>query len=234
MINKIDHNKMGKVNHDWLKSTFHFSFADYYNPDNMNFGVLRVLNDDIISPKTGFDTHPHKNMEIISYVVKGELTHGDSMENISKLHRGHVQYMSAGTGVTHSEYNHAAPYLRILQMWIVPNEDGLTPSYGEHRFNWAERKNTWLPIFSGDKELAPIHINQDANGFVGCFDYKQKMTFEVAENRQAYLVQIEGSSYINGITLNARDSLEIIGEDIKLRALNESHCLIIEMAREDI
>lgn len=231
MLKKIDSNQMGKTSMDWLKSVFHFSFADYYNPENMNFGVLRVLNDDLISPKTGFDTHPHKDMEIISYVIKGELTHGDSMDNQSKLYRGHVQYMSAGTGVTHSEYNHGAAYLRILQMWILPNEKGLKPTYGEHRFNWAERKNTWLPIFSGDKELAPIQVNQDVNAFVGFFDFKEKTTFEVAADRQAYLVQIEGSSFVNGMTLNTRDALEIHGEDIKLRSLGESHILIIEMAK---
>lgn len=232
MIKKIDNNKMGKVDHGWLKSVFHFSFADYYNPDNMNFGVLRVLNDDLISPKTGFDTHPHKDMEIISYVIKGELTHGDSMENSSKLYRGHVQYMSAGTGVTHSEYNYGAPYLRILQMWIEPNEKGLTPTYGEHRFDWPQRRNTWLPIFSGEEGVSPIHINADANGYVAYLDFKQKTTFEVAPDRQAYFVQIEGSSFINGMTLNARDSLEIYGEDIKIRSLGESHCIIIEMAKE--
>lgn len=232
MIKKIDSNKMGKANHDWLKSVFHFSFADYYNPDNMNFGVLRVLNDDLISPDTGFDPHPHKDMEIISYVVKGELTHGDSMDNSSKLYRGHVQYMSAGTGVNHSEYNKAVPILRILQMWITPKERGLTPTYGEHLFNWPERKNTWLQIFSGEKGPAPIQINQDANGFVTYLERKARITFEVGPERQAYLVQIEGSTMINGITLNARDALEIHGENIKIRSLGESHCMIIEMAKD--
>jgi len=233
MLRKIDHNKMGRGEKFWLKSVFHFSFADYYNPENINFGVLRVLNDDIISPKTGFDTHPHNDMEIISYVVKGELTHGDSMDNTSKLHRGHVQYMSAGTGITHSENNTAVPYLRILQMWITPNAKGLEPTYGEYKFNWPERKNKWLPIFSGDEGEAPIHINQDANGYVTCLDYKQKTTFEVGPDRQAYFVQIEGSSFIDGMTLNARDALEIHGQDIKIRALSESHCLIIEMAKSE-
>lgn len=232
MIKKIDHNKMGKGEHSWLKSVFHFPFAEYNNEDKKNFGILRVLNDDLISPKTGFEAHPHKDMEIISYVVKGELTHGDNMDNKSKLHRGHVQYMSAGTGVSHSEFNEATPYLRILQLWLTPNEKGLTPSYGEYRFNWSERKNTWLPIFSGLKGQAPIHINGDANGYVTCLDYKQKTTFEVGPDRQAYLVQIEGSSFIDGMTLNARDALEIYGQDIKIRALGESHIMVIEMAKD--
>lgn len=231
MIRKIDNNKMGKVDHGWLKSNFHFSFADYHNPAKMNFGVLRVLNDNLISPKTGFDMHYHKDMEMISYIVKGELTYEDSLENSSKLHRGHVQYMSTGTGITHSEYNHANPYLRIIQMWIEPSKNKLTPTYEEHHFNWPKRINTWLPVFSGKEDAAPIFINQDANCYVTYLDFKQKTTFEVAPDRQAYFVQIEGSSYINGMTLNARDALEIYGEDIKIRSLGESHCIIIEMAK---
>jgi hypothetical protein len=233
MLRKIDHNAMGKSNLDWLKSVFHFSFSDYYNPNNMNFGVLRVLNDDLISPRTGFDTHPHDNMEIISYIVKGELTHGDSMNNTSKLHRGHVQYMSAGTGITHSEFNNAAPVLRILQMWILPDQKGLTPKYGEHKFNWPERVNKPLHIFSGMNGDAPIKINQDVNGYVMYLDRKQKVTFEVGEDRQAYLVQIEGTSVINGLTLNARDALEIYSEDILIKSLGECHCLIVEMALDN-
>jgi len=231
MIKKIDHNKMGKSDLGWLKSIFHFSFSDYYNPNNMNFGVLRVLNDDLVNPNTGFDTHPHKDMEIISYIVKGELTHSDSLENSHKLYRGHVQYMSAGTGITHSEYNHSAPILRFLQLWITPDQQGLTPTYGDHRFNWADRKNKLLHLFSGKDGLAPIKINQDVNGYVIDLDRRQKLTFEVAPGRQAYLVQIEGSSLINGITLNQRDALEVIEESILIKSLGEAHILIVEMKK---
>lgn len=121
MLRKIESKNMGSINMDWLKSIFHFSFAQYYNPDNMNFGVLRVINDDLIKANTGFDTHPHKDMEIISYVVRGQLTHGDSMGNENTLNRGHVQYMSAGTGVYHSEHNLGEKTLRLLQIWILPD-----------------------------------------------------------------------------------------------------------------
>lgn len=106
MIRRIDNEKMGRSNQGWLRSIFHFSFAEYYNPDNMNFGVLRVVNDDLINPGTGFDTHPHRDMEIVSYVIDGALTHGDSMGHQNTIQKGHVQYMSAGTGIFHSEYNH--------------------------------------------------------------------------------------------------------------------------------
>ena len=119
MLRKLETSKMGKSDLGWLRSKFHFSFAEYYNPSNMGFGVLRVINDDLIDPHTGFDTHPHKDMEIISYVIEGELTHGDSMGNKSTLKRGQVQYMSAGTGVYHSEHNLAKGISRFLQIWIV-------------------------------------------------------------------------------------------------------------------
>ena len=122
MLRKLDHNNMGKSNLGWLRSVFHFSFAEYYNPKNINFGVLRVINDDLVDSQTGFPTHPHQNMEIISYVVNGELTHGDSMGNESTITRGHVQYMSAGTGVYHSEQNFGDETLRLLQIWILPDQ----------------------------------------------------------------------------------------------------------------
>ncbi len=125
MLRKIDNTKMGSSNLGWLKSKFHFSFAEYFNPDNMNFGVLRVINDDLVAPHTGFNLHPHADMEIISYVVEGELTHGDSMGNKSTITRGHVQYMSAGTGVYHSEHNLGENVLRFLQIWILPDRKRL-------------------------------------------------------------------------------------------------------------
>lgn len=231
MIKKIDHNKMGSSDLGWLKSIFHFSFSDYHNPNNMNFGALRVLNDDLINPGTGFDTHPHKNMEIISYVVKGELTHIDNLGNSSKLYRGHVQYMSAGTGVTHSEYNQSKPILRILQLWITPDKIDYSPFYGEHRFNWNDRKNTLMPLFSGTEGAAPIKINQDVNGYVIDLDRRQKLTIEVLEGRQVYLVQIEGSSLINGITLNQRDALFSVEETFLIKSLGEAHMLILEMKK---
>ncbi|MFB0917501.1 MAG: pirin family protein, partial [Clostridiaceae bacterium] len=129
MIKRIDNTKMGRSNLGWLNSLFHFSFAEYYNPKNINFGVLRVVNDDLILSNTGFPTHPHRDMEIVSYVVNGALTHGDSMGNKNTITRGHVQYMSAGTGVTHSEYNYSDETARFLQIWILPDKRGHLPQY---------------------------------------------------------------------------------------------------------
>jgi quercetin 2,3-dioxygenase len=232
MLRKIDNKTMGRSNLGWLKSIFHFSFAQYYNPDNMNFGVLRVLNDDIIEAGTGFDTHPHRNMEIVSYVIDGELTHGDSMGNKRTLYRGQVQYMSAGTGVLHSEYNYGSKPGRFLQIWILPDKNGYEPNYGDYQFDWEERKNKWLHFVSGREGTAPIKVNQDVNFYSLELHKEKEITFPIKENRQAYLVQIEGSSYVNNVCLSERDALEIVEEGITIKAKETSHYLLIEMKKE--
>ncbi|MCM0649681.1 pirin family protein [Clostridium swellfunianum] len=231
MLRKIENKKMGRSNLGWLKSIFHFSFAEYYNPDNMNFGVLRVLNDDIIEPGTGFDTHPHRNMEIVSYVVDGELTHGDSMGNTKTLTRGQVQYMSAGTGVFHSEFNYGDKPGRFLQIWILPDNNGYEPNYGDYEFEWNQRKNKWLHLVSRKTGNAPIKINQDVNLYTLELDTDKEIIFPVKEGRQAYLIQIEGTSYINNIGLDAKDALEITEEIITIKPNATSHYLLIEMSK---
>jgi len=231
MLRKINSNNMGSSNLGWLRSKFHFSFAEYYNPDNIQFGVLRVINDDLINPQTGFGTHPHKNMEIISYVVSGELTHGDNMGNQNTITRGQVQYMSAGTGVLHSEYNLGEDTSRFLQIWILPDKNSHTPAYGDFRFNWDDRKNTWLHMVSGKDGDAQITINQDANIYSLELQQGKEISFPIKEDRQAYLVQIEGTSIINGIDLSDRDGMEIVEEDITINAEKTSHILLIEMKK---
>lgn len=232
MLRKLDHRNMGKSNLGWLKSIFHFSFAEYFNIDNMNFGVLRVINDDLIEGNTGFDLHPHKDMEIVSYVVDGELTHGDTMGNKNTISRGHVQYMSAGTGVYHSEHNLGDSTARLLQIWVIPDKKGYKPAYGDYRFNWDDRKNKWLNIVSSKDGDAAIKINQDANFYVVELDEGKEIDFQVGSNRQAYLVQIEGNSTINNLELNERDALEIIEEDILIKGDKKSHILVIEMKKQ--
>lgn len=232
MLKKIDSNNMGSSNLGWLKSKFHFSFANYYNPNNINFGVLRVINDDLVEPNTGFDTHPHRDMEIISYVVNGKLTHGDSMGNKNTISRGHIQYMSAGTGVFHSEHNLGEDILRFLQIWILPNDNSLKPNYGDFIFNWEDRKNKWLHMVSGVNGDAPIKINQDVNIYSLELDQGKDISHQVKEGRQAYLVQIEGTSVINDIELTDRDGMEIIEENILIKSVETSHILIIEMKKE--
>jgi redox-sensitive bicupin YhaK (pirin superfamily) len=223
---------MGRGKHGWLDSHFHFSFAEYYNPDNMQFGVLRVLNDDTVQAGEGFDTHPHKNMEIISYVVEGELTHADSMKNRRTLTQGQVQYMSAGTGVTHSEYNFGDTPLRFLQIWILPDKDAYTPAYGDCRFTWEDRLDNWLPIASGNPESpAPIKIHADINLYAAQITKGKEIAFEVRPGRQAYLVLIEGAAQIGEYALVERDAMEIIGQDITISAADTSHVIVLEMAR---
>lgn len=232
MLKKLDHKNMGTGNHGWLRSIFHFSFADYYNPENIDFGKLRVINDDLVEAGKGFGLHPHKDMEIISYVVDGQLTHGDSMGNNNTVSRGHVQYMSAGTGVYHSEYNYGDSTLRFLQIWIMPDRSGYTPNYGDYRFDWNERSNQWLHMVSSKAGDAPIKINQDANIYSLALDAGHEISFSVREGRQAYLVQIEGSSTINQVELTMRDALEIVEEEIVINAKETSHFLMAELKKE--
>jgi quercetin 2,3-dioxygenase len=234
MLRKIESENMGSSDLGWLKSKFHFSFAEYYNPNNIQFGVLRVINDDLIQPNTGFGTHPHKDMEIISYVVNGDLTHRDSMGNENTVTRGHVQYMSAGTGVLHSEHNLGKDLLRLLQIWIFPVKNGLQPNYGDYRFNWEDRKNQWLHMVSGINGEAPIKIYQDANIYSLELEKGKDIQFPVKDGRQAYFVQIEGTSVINDIELSDRDGLEIAEEEISIKAKETSHILLIEMEKQGI
>jgi redox-sensitive bicupin YhaK (pirin superfamily) len=254
MIRYIDHAKMGRGQHGWLDSHFHFSFAEYCNPENINFGVLRVMNDDLVQTGTGFDTHPHENMEIISYVVQGELTHKDSMGNEYTLTRGQVQYMSAGTGVFHSEYNLGKDLLRFFQIWIFPDREGYTPDYGDFRFKLEDRYGKWLPIAACAKNrdsAAPVKIHQDINAYAAILDSGKSLDFEVAADRQAYLVAIEGGAVLRGrdggtATLAMRDAAEITGESFTVTAetgaavkdgevgllAEGAHVLVIEMQRE--
>lgn len=233
MLKKLPKENMGTSNLGWLESRFHFSFAEYRNPNNINFGVLRVLNDDIVHPESGFDTHPHSNMEIISYVVNGEITHKDSMGNSETLKRGEVQYLSAGGGIYHSEHNlHKSDDLRLLQIWIIPPKQGLHRLYGSKRFEENERKNRLLNIVSSQNGNADIKIYQDINIYVSELETNKSLEFKIKENRQVYFVQIEGSSNINEITLNAGDAMEIVDiEKIEIKALKNSHFLFIEMAK---
>ena len=231
MLQKLENKNMGKSDLGWLESIFHFSFADYFNIENMRFGVLRVLNDDLIEGGTGFDYHPHKDMEIVSYIIDGELTHGDTMGNKNTLYRGHLQYMSAGTGIYHSEQNLGDKTTRILQMWIIPDKKGYKPAYGDYRYNEEDRQNKWLNIVSSKDGDAPVKINQDANFYVVELDEGKEIDFQIEKGRQGYLVQIEGNSTINNLEINERDALEIVEEDIKIKANKKSHILVVEMKK---
>jgi len=231
MLKKISKDAMHLSNQGWLESRFHFSFAEYHNPQNMHFGVLRVLNDDIVHPDSGFGMHPHRDMEIISYIVNGEITHKDSIGNERTLKRGEVQYMSAGSGVLHSEYNHSKEKdLRLLQIWILPPEKGLDPMYGEELYTEDERQNRLLNIVSSKDGNAKVKIHQDVNIYVCELEAGKSVEYSLQEQRQIYFVQIEGTSEINGTLLNDSDAMEITDENsLSMRALKKSHFLFIEM-----
>ncbi len=230
MLKKLDAKNMFVSDLGWLQSRFHFSFAEYRNLDNMNFGVLRVLNDDIVHGKEGFGVHPHKNMEIITYVVDGELSHQDSMGNKEALSAGNVQYLSAGTGITHSEMNDSDKKSRFLQIWIVPPQNDTKPIYGSLKYEKNQSVNKLLNIVSSQSGEAQIKIHQDVNIFVSRLDANQSISVDIKENRQIYFVQIEGTSTINKVELNHADAMEITKESkIDINAISDSHFLFIEM-----
>lgn len=235
MLKKLNKENMGTSNLGWLESRFHFSFAEYRNIDNINFGVLRVMNDDIVHPQSGFDTHPHQNMEIISYVVDGEITHKDSMGNEETLKRGEVQYLSAGDGIYHSEHNlHKSKDLRLLQIWIIPPKQSLPRLYGSYKYKEEQRKNKLLNIVSSKEGNAKVKIYQDVNFYVSELQKDENLEFKIDEDRQVYFAQIEGSSLINNISLNEGDAMEITKENsLEIKALDDSHFIFIEMKEEN-
>lgn len=231
MIKCICSRHMGKSEKDWLHSTFHFSFAEYYHPDNLQFGALRVVNDDLFDPYSGFDIHPHKDMEIVSYVIDGVLTHQDSMGNRRELTRGQVQYMSAGTGVYHSEHNLTEEPLRFLQIWIFPDKENYVPQYGDYQYQWEERENKWLKIVSGNKEKAPVSVHQDVEISVISIEAGKQQTYSLDTGRKAYLIQIEGSGLINNHVLEEKDAAKIVGERVvNLSATTRAHYILFDLA----
>eukprot|EP01025_Chloroclados_australasicus_P003640 TRINITY_DN10867_c0_g1_i1.p1 TRINITY_DN10867_c0_g1~~TRINITY_DN10867_c0_g1_i1.p1 ORF type:complete len:302 (-),score=11.78 TRINITY_DN10867_c0_g1_i1:223-1128(-) len=228
----------------WLESRFHFSFADYFNPSNMNFGALRVLNDDLVKPHAGFGTHGHRDAEIFSYIVYGELSHADSMGNKEALPRGCVQYLSAGKGITHSELNDGNQICRFLQIWLTPDRTGHTPQYGSTRYSLEDRHNKLLHIIGGTgktpawnniNSTQSIKLHQDANVFVSECDGGFQHKIDLGAKRQAYMVCIEGDVEVNGNKLNTRDAMEIVAEDngdfpLTITAGQDgTHFMIIEM-----
>jgi redox-sensitive bicupin YhaK (pirin superfamily) len=207
----------------WLNTHHSFSFGEYNDPSNLNWGALRVFNDDVVAPGTGFGTHPHRDMEILTYVLSGELEHRDSMGNIGVVRPGGVQYLSAGTGIAHSEYNHSktAP-VHFVQMWVMPNGRGLTPRYGQVDFTLDERRNTWLPIASGEPDVeARIAIWQDATAYVARVE-NATLTKTIGAGRLAFLFVGDGEVTLGGETLRTGDAVRIAGPlDLDLRGTAE-------------
>lgn len=207
------------TNTNWLKSRFHFSFAEYTNNGNNNFGVLRVMNDDLVQPHRGFGTHGHSNAEILTYVVHGKLTHQDSMGTKESLGRGSIQFMTAGTGVRHSEHNLGDTPLRFIQTWIVPKSGGLEPNYGSmdgSTTTEARRNQAHHLVSSVDdtQVVTPVKINQSVDGYASELELGKSVTINLPAGRQAYLLCIEGGIQVNGQYLDKHDACEVKGDGL--------------------
>lgn len=195
----------------WLNSYHTFSFSDYYDPQRMNFGVLRVINDDTVAPGAGFGTHPHSNMEIISIPLEGDLEHKDSMGTVKVIKQGEIQVMSAGTGVTHSEYNHSKnEEVKFLQIWVIPNKQNVTPRYDQQTIADLAVPNEFYQILSPNKDDAGVWIHQDAWFSLGDLKADAEVNYTLKNSANGvYVFVIEGAVNINGEQLNQRDGMQI-------------------------
>ena len=222
----------GYADHGWLKSFHSFSFADYYDPKYVHFGSLRVINEDRVAAGMGFGTHGHRDMEIISYVLDGALAHKDSMGNGSSIRPGDVQRMSAGTGVQHSEFNHEKNQAtHFLQIWIQPNQLGITPSYEEKNFPEVEKRGKLRLVASADARDNAVKIHADAEIYAGLFDGNESATMAVAAGRRAYVHVARGCVNVNGQVLNAGDALKLTDvAEIKVMQGKQAEVLVFDLA----
>ena len=203
----------GYADHGWLKSYHSFSFADYHDADHMGFGNLRVINEDRIAPGTGFGTHAHRDMEIVSYVLDGAIAHKDSMNNSSSIVPGEVQRMSAGSGVRHSEFNHAADKTtHFLQSWILPDRQGIAPGYEQKAFSVADKRGVLKLVASPNGREDSVTIHADASIYAGLFDGAERAELALDNKRLAYVHVVRGSASINGQILTAGDAAKLSGE----------------------
>ena len=224
---------LGGADHGWLKAKHHFSFASYYDPENMGHGSLRVWNDDEIAPNTGFPAHPHANMEIITYVREGAITHQDSLGNKGRTEAGDVQVMSAGNGIRHSEYNLEPTKTKIFQIWIEPNTQGGQPTWGAKPFPKGNRANGTLVTiasgFAGDKDALPIRA--DARVLASTLKAGESAEYETGQARNLYLVPAAGSVEVNGVRVNARDGAAISDEArVTIKALEDTELVLVDAA----
>ena len=221
----------GHARHGWLDSFHSFSFADYYDPSQMGFGPLRVINEDRVQPGQGFGTHGHRDMEIISYVLEGGLAHRDSMGNGSVIRPGDVQRMSAGTGVMHSEYNASErDPVHFLQIWIEPSVRAIAPSYEEKRFEDTAKRGQWRLIASSDGRDGSVLIHQDASVFVTRLGAGEALLHVLASGRRAYVHVIRGEVRVNGQPLATGDALKVQDErEVRLEEAREADVLLFDL-----
>ncbi|MCJ2182481.1 pirin family protein [Novosphingobium sp. 1949] len=232
MIELRPFESLGGANHGWLDAKHHFSFADYHDPARLHWGNLRVWNDDTIAPKTGFPPHPHRDMEIITYVREGAITHQDSLGNTGRTEAGDVQVMSAGTGIRHSEYNLEDVTTRIFQIWIIPTHQGDAPSWGARPFPKGERAGQFVTLasgYDGDGDALPIRTN--ARVVAATLKAGESADYPIGRDRKAYLVPATGAVSIDDVTVKARDGAAISDSDvIRVTALEDSELVLVDAA----
>jgi quercetin 2,3-dioxygenase len=224
----------GYADHGWLKSYHSFSFANYYDPQHMGFGNLRVINEDRIAPGTGFGTHGHRDMEIVSYVLEGNLAHKDTMGNVKGIPPGDVQRMSAGTGVQHSEFNYAKDQTtHFLQIWIEPNVTGIAPSYEQKSFPDAEKRGRLRLVASPDGSEGSVRIHADARLYAGLFDTGESASLPLEPGRKGYVHVVRGSIEVNGKPLSAGDAAKLENEArIELSSASKAEVLVFALAAD--
>ena len=232
MIERRPFAQLGGAHHGWLNAKHHFSFAEYYDPERMSWGNLRVWNDDEIDPGTGFPPHPHREMEIITYVRQGAITHQDSLGNKGRTEAGDVQVMSAGSGIVHSEYNLEQDVTRIFQIWILPTQRGGTPSWGAKPFPKGDRAGRFVILASGDEnDEDTLRIRADGRLAAATLKAGQSAEYTLGSERRAYLVPATGKVEVNGVPLAARDGAAIAEEAmVKVTALEDSEVILVDVA----
>ena len=232
MIERRPFDTLGGANHGWLDAKHHFSFADYYEPGRMGWGALRVWNDDTIASKTGFPPHPHANMEIITYVREGAITHEDNQGNRGRTEAGDVQVMSAGSGVRHSEYNREPGVTRIFQIWIEPKTRGAAPAWGAKPFPKGDRSGRFVTLasgFEGDGDALPIRT--DARVLGATLKAGESTEYELGTGHHAYLVPATGAIEINGVRIDARDGAAIADETrLTITAIEDAEIVLVDAA----
>lgn len=232
MIEKRPFAALGGADHGWLKARHHFSFAEYYDPAKMNWGALRVWNDDEIAPNSGFPPHPHSDMEIVTYVRKGAITHKDSLGNQGRTEAGDVQVMSAGSGIRHAEYNLEPETTTLFQIWIQPRSRGGAPSWGAKPFPKGERAGKFVTLASGfDNDNDALPIRADARVLGATLKKGDKTDYTLGNGRHAYLVAATGKVEVNGVTLDARDGAAIKDLDsFTVEALEDAELVLVDAA----
>ncbi len=231
MINIHRSQARGHANHGWLDSYHSFSFANYYDPQHMQYSVLRVINEDVVAPAKGFGMHPHRDMEIITYMLAGAIQHKDSLGNGSVIHAGDVQRMTAGTGIVHSEFNASADEpAHLLQIWLLPDTDGLTPGYEEKQFSTEEKLNRWCLVASPQGREDSLKIHQSVDLFATYLNAGKELSYQLNQGRCAYLQVARGELKVNGEELFAGDAVKVDDEtNLLLQANTDTEVLLFDL-----